>query len=515
MKHHREVAILDFTLHSRNQERPLRQQLVSPKRKLKHEEQTNVGCGGLPSAPYMPCPLSPSQEPLHREKKALTPQTIGDTAVPTDKLSKELLLPDHGAPPPVLAEGEDDEDRRTRRRRVGFDDRVHVLEIPARSSMLMERDNTASWYTSNENEDDEDSAGAGDDGCDVVALARTQGRNRNSESPTKESTSSSAIRAEYDEAAILLLDRDPLLSSTSTSTHQNAARTEEEDVLFTPMECKTSKRIITEAINEVLREQKLQWENKVMDPDQLADIYFEISWQNQRQALERGRRLAREIKRENCPTPEGGGKDKNCSIKAGKKLSPHFSTSSDSCCSTPRTAASSISNKTTKSSAGVVDSKCVDFATARSVFAARPSCPSFLAASIDTSSSVESFIKRSSSTMEKNMIDGADETTRRKENKRNIIQEVIEIVNSPSDSACGSDDEDSEGTSCSLSLEPLLVVGGNDESSTDNPKWDSSSSICDSAPCVPLRGAGCGDTSPSPLSPCEESSTATMKKKCC
>jgi hypothetical protein len=57
--------------------------------------------------------------------------------------------------------------------------------------------------------------------------------------------------------------------------------------------------VVQEALNEVLLEQEIQWKENMSDPEHLADVYFEYTRNNQRQAAERGRRLALEVQREN------------------------------------------------------------------------------------------------------------------------------------------------------------------------------------------------------------------------
>lgn len=71
--------------------------------------------------------------------------------------------------------------------------------------------------------------------------------------------------------------------------------------LRTKKEVKECNRVVGEALQIVLLEQEMQWEEGVADPEHMADMYFDSTRENQREALERGRRLARELLEDDTP----------------------------------------------------------------------------------------------------------------------------------------------------------------------------------------------------------------------
>jgi hypothetical protein len=78
------------------------------------------------------------------------------------------------------------------------------------------------------------------------------------------------------------------------------------DGLHTPDEHDLRKVYSLEALHEVLMEQQLQWDDDVLDPEMIADVYFECTCHSQLQAMERGAQHARIVEELNRPLKKLG-----------------------------------------------------------------------------------------------------------------------------------------------------------------------------------------------------------------
>lgn len=415
-------STLDFTLHSRSYT-PTSKNVSSVRsndcRVRQHEKLTRRRQGGRTYAPQV----------LQRHPFNFTRDPEQQEDIDEDEESIQLV-PDQG-------------DVSCSKRVVSFNSSVRILEIPGRSQ-LSEREKKAMWYTTEEEDD------MIEDRCDdISALISnreiTKIRGSRATSPTTTTESKGIDRA----------GDPPCGGGADTSCI---------DGLFTPMEYKISKRVVEEAQYEVFFEQRMQWDNNMADPDQLADIYFENTYQNQRQALERGRCLADEVRR-----------DENFIISEEDNTENEASATMDI-----DVARMPLCTSATSTS---IDARSVGFTKARSVFATRgnTSLPSFFTAVNSAFNDAMGLSPLDGvETKKKTKKEKSNGTTRR----RRIIREAIEIVTTTSSPAVnlreGGDDEDCSSL-CSFSLMSSL---GNDSFMT---KWDSNSSIGDSAPCAPQR----------------------------
>jgi hypothetical protein len=78
------------------------------------------------------------------------------------------------------------------------------------------------------------------------------------------------------------------------------------DGLHTPDAHDLRKVYSLEALHEVLMEQQIQWDDDVVDPELLADVYFECTCHSQLQATERGVQHARIVEELNRPLKKLG-----------------------------------------------------------------------------------------------------------------------------------------------------------------------------------------------------------------
>lgn len=134
------------------------------------------------------------------------------------------------------------------------------------------------WYTKDEIEEL-----VLDKRCDAVAM--TIRKDDGTHSPPKRG---------QDEYKVAVMPKRRTKYSQGTQTSHECA-----DGLRSRHEYKICKVLVQEALNEVLLEQEIQWKENMYDPEHLADVYFEYTRHNQRQAVERGRRLALEVERDN------------------------------------------------------------------------------------------------------------------------------------------------------------------------------------------------------------------------
>ena len=171
-------------------------------------------------------------------------------------------------------------DTKETNKNVSFKGRVRILKIPGRSSFTKE-EKESMWYTKDEMVELVEKR------CDAVAMMI---REDDGTHPT--------TKRGQDEYKVAVMPKRKGRTKASQGK-EGTSNNECIDGLRSRHEYKICKVVVQEALNEVLLEQEIQWKEDVSDPEHLADVYFEYTRHNQRQAVERGRRLAMEVERDN------------------------------------------------------------------------------------------------------------------------------------------------------------------------------------------------------------------------
>ncbi len=161
---------------------------------------------------------------------------------------------------------------------LAFKRKVRIINIPGRSS-LTKNDKESLWYTKDEMDELIDKR------CDAMAMM------------IRDDKATGSSRRGQDENKIAVMRTGS--NRRESSSEEGGESYDCIDGLRSPLEYKTCKIVVEESQNEVFLEQEIQWKEDVSDPEHLADVYFEYTRHNQRQASERGRRLALEVEQEN------------------------------------------------------------------------------------------------------------------------------------------------------------------------------------------------------------------------
>ena len=334
-----------------------------------------------------------------------------------------------------------------RKRCVDFHGRVRVMEIHGRSD-LTEVDRASLWYSSEEMTEMADAHDY------MVSLMIREKRERFS--PVDDDDSDVTCN--------------PLLYCTYG--------------LRTPKEDKACNFVMMEALQAVLYEQDMQWKHNIEDPEHLADIYFEYTCENQRQAFERGMSLADGVDEDNRPIEQETDTDYNENPEPMTKIPDNDCTHVKAVVSSALAVYSEESKMTAKTtekpenicklpSDSSIDSRSLDLNKARSLFSGQRTVPSYSTTvnSPVTNRSNKSIVEQALGIVKRNPVSEEEDASC-------TMEEALGILNS--------DSEDEDESCSSYSLEE-----NHDNDSSMNIKWEGSFSNLggDCAPCAPPRKA--------------------------